>query len=435
MIRHIRRIYVLSLFTLAGTLTTLSVGGRIHQEVPETTELEDFIIYENPKIMDALRKRPFTARDPLIEKFFNAFPDIAEEVYRENLQAMDIYLTRAKLDRDKKLNRLSQLAGLNSTPSGLIEGYDERLDMLELIYEWMVKNEPIQLKQLDIWKEHDLRYRLARMPLENIRLNPETDELESRLLINWHIISEKRPRLMDIDLSFDMGILLQSQTGYYDPHGFIQWDQINRKNLRVFELNYPIIITEDLKNDTAEVLAQYEAAFRSTMNSFYGIIREFFFSDLADMHTLYILTRGRIFSDEWDQHQTTAIQRGLAAWLVFKVMAEQIGDDRARSILQNDWTTWNLRKIGNEFNPIQWDGENGNQKEYLHYKNTPDMRNIYWSTLLVEHLAQTYGSNFTSGLFEAFRTQRNKGLSEAQLFEVLTGDELESAIEFFMRQH
>lgn len=435
MIRHIPRLYILSLFTLASALATLCLAARSHQNIPETTELEDFIIYENPKIMDALRKRPFTARDPLIENFFNTFPDIAEAVYLENLQAMDVYLTRAKLDRDTKLKRLSQLAGLNTIPSGLIEGYDEWIEMLEIVYEWMVKNEPIQLKQLDIWREHDLRYRLARMPLENIRLNPETDELESRLLINWKIISEVRPRLMDIDLSFDMGILLQSQTGYYDPHGFIQWDQINRKNLQIFELNYPIIITEDLKNNTAEVLAQYEAAFRSTIHSFYGIIREFFFSDLADMHTLYILTRGRIFSDEWNQHQATALQRGLAAWLVFKVTAEQIGDDKARSILQNDWTTWNVRKIGTEFNPIQWDGDNRYQKEFLQYKTTPDMRNIYWSTLLVENLVEKYGPTFTSDLFEAFRKKRNTGLSEAQLFEELTGDELEAATEFFMRQY
>ena len=61
-------------------------------------------------------------------------------------------------------------------------------------------------------------------------------------------------------------------------------------------------------------MMQYSAEFRTTINSFYGIIREFFFSELADVHTLYILTRGRIFSDEWKQFQTTALQRGLAAY-------------------------------------------------------------------------------------------------------------------------
>lgn len=434
MISHKFRALAFATFAVVSLLYLGPLEGKSRQDIPDTTELEDFVIYENPRIMDALRKRPFTTRNPLVEKFFHSFPDIAESVYKENLDVTGDYLSRVKLDRDDKLIRLAKLAGLDAIPPGLEDGYDDRLEMLETIYEWMEKNEPIQLTQLDIWLEPQLKYRLARLPVENIRINPETEQFESRLLINWQLISRERPRLIDIDLSFDMGILLQEQTGFYDPHGFVQWDDITRKDLRVFELNYPIIITEDLQNDTTDVLAQYEAAFRSTMNSFYGIIREFFFSDLADMHTLYILTRGRIFSDEWNQHQSSALLRGLAAQLTFEVMAEKIGESRAQYILQNDWTTWNLRKIGTRFNPIQWEGENRYKNQYLRYKSTPDMRNIYWSTLLVQYMSSRYGPTFKSDLFEAFRTLRNKSLNEAEIFRKVTGEDLETVTEEFMKQ-
>ena len=152
------------------------------------------------------------------------------------------------------------------------------------------------------------------------------------------------------------------------------------------------------------------------------------------MHTLYILTRGRIFSDEWNQHQSSALLRGLAAQLTFEVMAEKIGESRAQYILQNDWTTWNLRKIGTRFNPIQWEGENRYKNQYLRYKSTPDMRNIYWSTLLVQYMSSRYGPTFKSDLFEAFRTLRNKSLSEAEIFRKVTGEDLETVTEEFMKQ-
>ena len=395
-------------------------------------ELEDFIIYENPRIMDALRKRPFAQRDPQIEQFFNIFPDIVEEVYQENLKTIEIFLIRAKVDMHRKMDRLAELAGLDETPEGFVEGYQERIETLETIFEWMQKEQPIKLVQLDIWTERDLRYRLARLPIKNIRLNPDTDELESRLFFNWQMISQKRARARDYNLSFAMGIHLQKQTGFYDPSGFLHWSEINKKHLKIFEITYPIIITDSLRSDPVAQMSKYSEEFRTTMDSFYSIIREFFFSELADVHTLYILTRGRIFSDEWHQYQTTALQRGLAAYLVFRTLEEQVGNSKARETLEKDWTTWNLRKIGSDFNSVTWENEPGSFSTYLGYKNKPDLNNIYWSTLFVEYLVERYGTSFVSNMLQSFKKQKSNPKPEEETFEQLTGDNFFEVIQNFL---
>jgi hypothetical protein len=410
------------------------LSSKTHTSNEETMDLEDFIIYENPRIIDALRDRPFTTRDPLIEQFFNTFPDIVEEVYRENLRAIEVYLKQAKTEMNQKISRLTELAGLDHPPEGLIEGYQERIKTLEIIFEWMRKEQPIKLEQLNIWTERDLRYSLARYPLDNIRLNPETDEFESRLFFNWQMISEKRPRSMDFDLSFAMGIHLQKQTGFYDPTGFLHWSQLNKKHLKVFEITYPIIITDSLRKDPSSRMLQYSSEFRTTMNSFYSIIREFFFSDLADVHALYILTRGRIFTDEWKQYQTSALQRGLAAYLVFRTLEEQVGKSKARETLDKDWTTWNLRKIGADYNAVTWENESAPSTQYLGYKNRPDMRNIYWSTLFVEYLVEQYGTSFVPDILQSFQKQVNSPKPEEELFLELTGDDLFEVIDTFLNK-
>ncbi|MDA0345809.1 MAG: hypothetical protein O3C43_01265 [Verrucomicrobia bacterium] len=420
------------LVVLGFAIAFNSLSSSTHSSKDETMELEDFIIYENPRIIDAVRKRPFANRDPLIEQFFNTFPDIVDEVYQENLKTIEGYLKQAKVDMHRKMNRLTELAGLNKPPEGFVEGYQERIETLEVIFEWMQKEQPIKLVQLDIWTERDLRYRLARLPVENIRLNPETGELESRLFFNWQMISQKRARARDYNLSFAMGIHLQKQTGFYDPRGFLHWSEINKKHLKDFEISYPIILTESLRSDPVTQMIQYSAEFRTTMDSFYNIIREFFFSELADVHTLYILTRGRIFSDEWHQFQSTALQRGLAAYLVFKTLEEQVGKSKARETLEKDWTTWNLRKIGSDFNSITWDNEPGSYSKYLGYKNKPDMNNIYWSTLFVEYLVERYGGSFVTNMLGSFKKQSSNPKPEEQTFQQLTGDNLFEVIQNFL---
>ena len=194
-----------------------------------TTDLEDFIVYAEPEVIDALRNRPFSKRDPVVEAFFEALPSITKEVYSKNRREMQSYLHNCKLDKVRKIQRLAELAGLSEPPQGLIEGYEERIEMLETLLKWMTKEMPIQLKRLDIWKEPELRWRLERGIVPNIRLHPETDELESRLFFNWEMIFRHRPRARDLKLDFGMGIQLQEQTGFIILRGFFTGVKLNGK--------------------------------------------------------------------------------------------------------------------------------------------------------------------------------------------------------------
>lgn len=414
-----------------------SVQGRTPGTEELPTDLEDFVVYAEPRVIDGLRQRPFTRRDPVVEELFNAFPGITESVYQENLLTMQTYLDRCKRDKTEKMERLAELAGLTAPPDGLVEGYEERIHMLETVMSWIKKEKPIQLVQLNIWHESDLRYRLARIPVENIRINPETNELESRLRFNWQMLFENRSRAIDLKLEFDMGIHLQKQTGYYNPSGFLHWNGLRSKHLKVFEVTYPVILTDALRQDSPQELFAYKSAYRTTINSFYHILREFFFSDLADLHTLYILARGRIFADEWRQYQSTPLQRGLAAHLVFQTLEEQIGKARLQEILDNDWTTWHPRKIGTEFNPLTWDNERTPYPLKLSYKDKPNLRNIYWSTRFVHYLLEQYGPTFVRDLCRVLMSQGSPQAikkSEADLFKDVTGDDLLAVIGRFSDQ-
>ena len=420
------------LLCLGLALVSTVVGQRAEKET-ELTDLEDFIIYAEPEVMDALRKRPYSRKDPVVEAFFHSLPGINNEIYRANLKKMSLYLKRCKTDMRSKLKRISELAGLDEVPTGLIEGYEERIDFLETLLEWMEDRKPVTLKRINIWKDSDLRYRLARVPLENIRLNPDTDELESRLLIDWNLMFQKRPKARDVQLTFDMGIQLQSQNGYYNPVGFLHIGELRRRDLNPVEVTYPVIITDALRDKLDAELPNYLAAYRTTINSFYQILQEYFFSDLADIHALYILTRGEIFADEWGQYQSTALQRGLAAYIVFQAFEESLGKPAIRELQKNDWTTWHIRKIGAEFNPIVWEGEEAPAFGYGEYKESLNMRNIYWSTLLVQSLADQYGPQFVSDMCEAIKNSRKRSpLLDYEIFKRVTGNELELALKDFV---
>ena len=413
------------LICLGLVILSHAQGQRTDDET-ELTDLEDFIIYANPEVMDALRKRPYSQKNEVVEAFFQALPAINNEIYQTNVSAMRRYYEGAVKDKDRKLNRLSRLAGLSQTPPGLIEGYDERLDVLETLLEWMERENPIQLKRINVWRERDLRYRLARIPLENIRLNPETDTIESRLFFNWRLVFQNRPKARDLRLDFDMGIHLQEQTGFYNPKGFLHFSEMRRRDLNAIEITYPVILYRDLEDKLDAELPFQLNAYRTTMNSFYHILQEYFFSDLADIHNLYVLTRGEIFADEWGQYQSTAFQRGLAAFLVFKTYEESLGPAAVRELQQNDWTTWHIRKIGTEFNSLTWSGEDPPVFDYGEYKQSKNLRNIYWSTLFVQFLVDRYGESFVFKMCEAIQADRGRSApSDDVLFKQVTGDELE----------
>ena len=416
-----------SLWLILGlglAVTSFSVAKASDRDA-ELTDLEDFVIYAEPEVMDALRKRPYSKKNEVVEAFFHALPSINNQIYDENVDAMRSYLEAAKSDKDRKLNRLSELAGLAYTPTGLINGYDNRLEVLETLLEWMERSKPIRLKRIDVWKESDLRYRLARVPLVNIRIHPETNLIESRLLFNWTLIFKDRPKARDMRLEFDMGIQLQEQTGYYNPKGFLHLSELHRKDLNPIEINYPVILSEALQNNLDAELPAYLSAYRTTMNSFYHILREYFFSDLADIHALYILARGEIFADEWGQYQSTALQRGLAAYLVFKAYEESLGNTVVRELQKNDWTTWHMRKIGSRYNPIIWEGESLPAIRYGAYKESPNLRNIYWSTLLVQFLADRYGDRFVFQMCEEIKKSVGQyPHNDSIVFKQVTGDEL-----------
>jgi hypothetical protein len=405
------------------------------RDVP-LTDLEDFVVYAEPEVMDALRKRPYSKKDPLVEALFQTLPSITNEVYQDNLTSMRAYLQRCKLDKNRKLGRLAELAGLQNTPAGMIEGYEDRIESLETILEWMKREKPIQLKRLNIWKESELRYRLARRPIENIRINPETNELETRLFFNWTMIFQNRPKARDLRLDFEMGIQLQQQTGYYNPRGFLHLSQFKRRDLNTFELSYPIILTQSLEKNLRAELPAYTKAYRATMDSFYQILREFFFSDLADIHALYILTRGQIFANEWKQYQSSSLQRGMAAYLVFQSFEENMGKAEVLKLQKNDWTTWHIRKIGTAFNSITWEGEKAPEVDFGAYKETLDMRNIYWSTRFVQFLVDKYGPSFVSDMCEAIKKTGGKAPpSDEAVFHGVTGANLKEVTHEFITQN
>ena len=425
-----------------GLILGLSIGlfasfaAQTKESDDNLTDLDDFVIYAEPEVMDALRKRPYSKKNEVVEAFFHALPNINNQIYQDNLAAMRQYLTEAKRDKTRKLSRLSELAGLSYTPAGLVEGYEHRIDVLETLLEWMERKKPIQLKRIDVWRESDLRYRLARVPLENIRIHPETDAIESRLFFNWNLIYQKRPKARDLRLDFDMGIQLQEQTGYYNPKGFLHLTEIQMRDLNAFEVSYPVILSESLQNNLDAELPVYLSAYRTTMNSFYHILREYFFSDLADIHALYILARGEIFADEWGQYQSTALQRGLAAYLVFQAYEESLGKAVVRELQTHDWTTWHIRKIGAAYNPITWEGESLPSFRYGEYKQSVNMRNIYWSTLLVQFLADRYGERFVPDMCALMEDNSGKlPPDDARMFKQVTGEELEPVLREFVNRH
>ena len=411
---------------------------RRNQTEADISELDDFMVYADPIVMDALRKRPFTKRDPIVEQFFKQLPGISDDIYDKKLKSMRDYFTRCKADKDRKIQRLAELAGLDQPPQGLVDGYNDRIKTLETILRWLENNKLVELIRLNVWREPEVRYSLARFPIEDMRINAESDEIESRLQLNWRLIFQPRKETKDMVLEFAMGVHLQQKTGFYDPKGFVHWEEIRRKDLKGMQLTYPVIISEALRNNPEKEMPAYVDAYRTTIDSFYHILEEFFFSDLADLHTLFILTRGRIFTDEWQQYQATGLQRGLAAYLSFQTLEEQIGTDHARSILENDWTTWHTRKIGSEFDDLVWDEERKPFSNYLSYKDEPNMTNIFWSTKFVYQLVDKYGSGFVPQYCDGLRSAGKKAGTvegEEALFKKTTGEDLTTVILSFLALH
>ncbi|MCB1123212.1 MAG: hypothetical protein KJT03_16780 [Verrucomicrobiae bacterium] len=410
------------------------LAQRSRQE-ETTTELENFVIYAQPEVFDALRNRPFSKKDPVVEAFFQALPSITQRVFEENFASMKAYLYRCEQEKEAKLLKLSQLAGLKEVPKDLTAGYEERINTLKTILTWMEKELPIQIERLDIWQEAELRWRLARIPVPDIRINPDSGELETRLKKNWQVISRHRAKSKDLFLEFDLGIDLRKRTGYYNPNGFMHWNQLSRKDLKALTISYPVIITQRLRDHLEAELPMHLSAYEETLNSFYNILNEYFFSDLADIHALYILTRGRIFSDQWNQYQATPLLRGLAAQLVFKTLEGQKSRAELERLKQNDWTTWHLRKVGSEYNPLVWEGETAPYIQYGAYKESPNLVNIYWSTRLVQSLMDQYGDSLIGNMCR-YLAENNQGrpVPDEVLFKHVTGADYNQVIREFLNQ-
>ncbi len=185
----------------------------------DLTDLESFVVYEDPKIVDGSRRRSFTRRDPVVEQFFHTLPGIAHSIYLERVGMMDEHLKKLRERKNRITSELARLAGLERAPKGLVEGYEDRIDFLTSLLAWMKRQPPVQLDKLVIWEENAMKLRLQKFEYPDLRLDPDTGEMESRIKLNWRMFREYRRESMNLTLEFDLGINLRTLNGYYDPGG------------------------------------------------------------------------------------------------------------------------------------------------------------------------------------------------------------------------
>ena len=406
------------------------VSGQTPAE-SDLTDLESFVVYEDPKIVDGPRRRPFTRRDPVVEQFFHALPKVAQSIYLKRLALMEEHLEKLKEGKNRKTTELARLAGLERAPRGLIEGYEDRVYFLSSLLAWMKRQPPVQVDKLIVWEEQAMKLRMKKFQFPHLRLDPDTGEIESRIKLNWRLFHEPRPESMDLTLNFDLGINLRTLNGYYNPRGFIQWGKVSPRHLRVLRLEYPIIIAQELRDDPSRGIAAYASGFGRAIDSIYQILTDLFFSHLSDLHGLHVLARGSLFSDEWRQFQNTLLARGLAAWLSFTTLQDNIGPQRLNEIQRHDWTVWNLRRIGTEFDDLNWENNFQPLMRHGRYKETPRLDTIFWSTRFVYYLIDQFGPDFPDRMFAQMRGDTTPNQNEEQMFHAVTGQNLEEVINRF----
>jgi hypothetical protein len=113
-----------------------------------------------------------------------------------------------------------------------------------------------------------------------------------------------------------------------------------------------------------------------------------------------------------------------------------MGKAEVLKLQKNDWTTWHIRKIGTEFNAITWEGEKKPGVDFGAYKETLDMRNIYWSTRFVQFLVDNYGPSFVSDMCEAIKKTGGKAPpSDEAVFHGVTGANLKEVTHEFITQN
>ncbi len=428
-----RRLFPSFLFPLSSFLFSINASGQPPTE-SDLTDLESFVVYEDPKIVDGSRRRPFTRRDPVVEQFFHTLPKIAQSIYLKRLALMEEHMEKLREGKNRKTTELARLAGLERAPRGLIEGYEDRVYFLSSILAWMKRQPPVQVDKLIVWEERAMKLRLKRFQFPHLRLDPDTGELESRIKLNWRLFHEPRPESMDLTLNFDLGINLRTLNGYYNPRGFIQWDKLSPRHLRVLRLEYPIIVAQELRDDPSRGIAACASGFGRAIDSIYQILTDLFFSHLSDLHGLHVLARGSLFADEWGQFHNTLLARGLAAWLSFTTLQDDIGPHRLNEIRRHDWTVWNLRRIGTEFDDLNWENNFQPLMRHGRYKEMPRLDTIFWSTLFVYYLIDQFGPDFPDRMFAQMRrdTTRNGPIrDEKKMFHAVTGQDLEEVIEKF----
>ena len=398
---------------------------------PDLTDLESFVVYEDPKIIDGSRRRPFTRRDPVVEQFFHTLPAIAQSTYRKRLALMEEHLDQLREGKKRNTDRLARLAGLERAPKGLIEGYQDRVYFLSSLLAWMKRQPPVQLDKLIVWEERTMKLRLKEFQFPHLRLHPRTGEIESRIKLNWRLLYERRRESRNLTLDIDLGINLRTLNGYYEPGGFILWERLNPRRLRALQLEYPIIVTQELRDDPSRGIADHASRFGRTVDSIYQILADLFFSHLSDLHGLHVLARGSLFADEWGQFQNTLLARGLAAWLSFGTLRDDIGPQRLEEIRQHDWTIWNLRPIGAEFDDLNWENKRQPLMRHGRYKEMPRMDTIFWSTRFVYYLIDRFGPDFPDRMFAQMRRPDASTRDETQMFHTVTGQNLPQVIKTF----
>ncbi len=371
-------------------------------------DLETFVLYESPQLIRGASGKSFSSAASYLETIFSEFPEVENEVHRKNMAEIMNYRQRWLREKDQKLKSLTSLIGLKSTPENLRQGYEDRLYYLDGLIHWLNKEPPVSLAKITIWNEQLLKDRLTRFQFKNFRLNPENKEIDIRLKTNWKIVYEQRRRGLDIELEFELGLNLLTNNGYYYPRGFIYLQNIDPQSFQRLALNYPIIVNDDFIDNPRLHINEYKERLRQNLECYYQIIKEYFFSDTADLYALHILVRGRVFTDKWKQTELTHLHRGLAAWSAMKAYEKEIGAEQIQFIINNDWTTWGSRILGNEFDDLNWNNEYAPWLKYKSYKSEPNLRNIYWSTKLVGSMIDTYGDRFIRKMCQSMSNKKGK---------------------------
>ena len=177
------------------------------------------------------------------------------------------------------MEEMARLAGLERAPSGLVDGYQDRIDFLSSLLAWMKRQPPVQLDKLIVWEERAMKLRLKKFQFPDLRLDAETGEIESRIKLNWRLFYKSPARKHEPESGFGPGNQLEDAERLLPsaPVSF-SGERLNPRNLRVLRLEYPIIVSEEMRADPTPGIEASVERFGKVIDSLYQILREVFFS-------------------------------------------------------------------------------------------------------------------------------------------------------------